>query len=92
MLRRCLLAAVVLVCVGCGRPTFEDSSSIWSAVTNKTKAEVRSILGSPDAVQSGGGSGDQWIYKGIILDKASGVRQSAVVNFIGDKALTIDAL
>jgi hypothetical protein len=90
---RYFLAAAVLLCIGCGRPTFEDSSDIWSAVTNKPKSQVRSILGRPDSVMPTNryGYGDAWLYKGIILDKASGRRQGAVINFKGDIALNVDA-
>jgi len=90
---RFFLAAIVLLCVGCGRPTFEDSGDVWSAVTNKPKSKVRSILGRPDAVMPTNryGYGDAWLYKGLILDKSSGRRQGAVINFKGDIALNVDA-
>jgi hypothetical protein len=88
-----LVVMAALLCIGCGRATF-DESDLWKTVNLKSKSEVKSILGRPDAVRPKnrfGEGGGAWVYRGLILDKASGRRMGAVINFHGDKAFGVDA-
>lgn len=45
-----LVVMAALLCIGCGRATF-DESDLWKTVNLKSKSEVKSILGRPDAVR-----------------------------------------